>query len=440
MFARMRTSADVVVCGAGIAGIAAAYHLAVRQQVRRVVIVDERDALTLTSNKGTQGYRNWWPGPDDTMLRLVSRSIDLLEASAEESDNVFRMNRRGYLFATADHAQLQAMADTAQRVSSFGMGTLRTHSGSTAYSPHRAEGYAEQPGGADLLLGDDARTAFPYLAPETVAALHIRRAGTLNAVALGTWLLTRAIASGVRFVHDRVVGVGTVGGRIQDVRLASGDVIDTNQFVAAAGPALPDVARMLGVDLPLVHELHAKVRVRDTHGAVPRDAPFVIWNDPMVIDGESLPGGVHMRPVDLTHGDELYLIWTYESEAQPYVWPPTFNPRYADAVIRGCARMIPALEPHIGRLRAGAVTDGGYYCKTPENRPLVGPLPVDGAFVIGALSGFGLMSAHACGELLSQHVTGHALPDYARWFLPSRYDDLSYQTLVTQWGPRMGQL
>ena len=71
----MITSADVVVCGAGIAGVAAAYHLAVEQRVGRVVIVDEREPLTLTSDKGTQGYRNWWPGPDDTMLRFVSRSI-----------------------------------------------------------------------------------------------------------------------------------------------------------------------------------------------------------------------------------------------------------------------------------------------------------------------------------------------------------------------------
>ena len=33
-----------------------------------------------------------------------------------------------------------------------------------------------------------------------------------------------------------------------------------------------------------------------------------------------------------------------------------------------------------------AVIDGGYYCKTQENRPLVGPLPVAGAYMIGALS------------------------------------------------------
>ena len=35
-----RLSADVVICGAGIAGVSAAYHLVVRQDIGRVVIVD----------------------------------------------------------------------------------------------------------------------------------------------------------------------------------------------------------------------------------------------------------------------------------------------------------------------------------------------------------------------------------------------------------------
>ena len=59
------SSADVVICGAGMAGAAAAYHLAVRHGVRDMALVDEREPLTLTSDKGTQAYRNWWPGPGD---------------------------------------------------------------------------------------------------------------------------------------------------------------------------------------------------------------------------------------------------------------------------------------------------------------------------------------------------------------------------------------
>ena len=452
----MPSSADVVVCGAGIAGVAAAYHLAARFGVSRVVLIDERDPLTLTSDKGTQGYRNWWPGPDDTMFRLVSHSIDLLEESAVESGNAFRMSRHGYLFATADEAQADRLRATARQVSSFGMGEVREHDSASEYTPARAEGFRGQPTGADLLRGEAARAAFPYLAPDTVATLHIRRAGWLSAVALGGWLLEHAVAHGATFVRSRVTGVRHEGGRVRGVQLASGEVIETERFVIAAGPGLPDVVRLLGLDMPVFHELHAKMTMRDPRGTVSRTAPFTIWTDPTSLawtdaeraaleaDGASrlagtLPGGVHVRPVDLDHGDELYLIWTFETEPREFAWPPSFDPRYADVVLRGCARMIPGLAPYVAS-RARGVVDGGYYCKTRENRPLIGPLPIEGAFVLGALSGIGVMASHASAELLAQHVTGARLPDYAKWFLPSRYDDPGYRALVEAWGPMVGQL
>src|SRR5689334_7040929 len=95
------TTAEVVVCGAGIAVAAAAYHLAVRHRVPNVVIVDERPPITLTSDKGTQAYRNWFDGPDDTMARFIARSISILEEMAEESGNAFSLSRHGYAFVTA---------------------------------------------------------------------------------------------------------------------------------------------------------------------------------------------------------------------------------------------------------------------------------------------------------------------------------------------------
>ena len=446
----MTHTADVVVCGAGIAGLAAAYHLSARQRVGRVVIVDELPPMSLTSDKGTQGYRNWWPGPDDTMFRFVSRSIDLLEASAIESGNVFRLNRRGYLFATSNEAELARLETTARGVSAFGMGDVRVHRSAATYTPAPAEGFTEQPIGADLLHGDAARAAFPYLSPDMVGALHVRRAGFMNGVNLGAWFLAQSAATGATYVRDRVASVGTSGGRVSEVGLASGARITTDRLVIAAGPALPRVAGLLGVKLPVFHELHAKVTFRDARRAIRRDAPFLIWNDPLHIDwsaderrefGEQhdFPGGVHIRPVDLTNGDELYLIWTFETDRRDFEWPPRFDNRYAEVVLRGCARMAPAMAPYVAAESRG-VTDGGYYCKTPENRPLVGPLPIDGAFVTGALSGFGLMSAHGAGELVAAHVVGGALPDYARWFLPSRYDDPSYRRRVEEWGPLVGQL
>jgi glycine/D-amino acid oxidase-like deaminating enzyme len=84
--------------------------------------------------------------------------------------------------------------------------------------------------------------------------------------------------------------------------------------------------------------------------------------------------------------------------------------------------------------------DGGYYTKTPENRPLVGPLPIDGAYVIGALSGYGVMASQAAAELLATHVTGGPLPAYAAALSPSRYADVAYQARLEAWDAKAGQL
>src|SRR5438046_1734834 len=132
----MQTRAEIVICGAGIAGVAAAYHLCARHHAHGVVLIDEREPLTLTSDKGTQGYRNWWPGPDDTMLRHVSRSIDLLEETAAESDNLLRLNRRGYVFATPDDARALQMEATANQGSPDGRG--RRHAARRAAGAARA--------------------------------------------------------------------------------------------------------------------------------------------------------------------------------------------------------------------------------------------------------------------------------------------------------------
>lgn len=46
-------STEVVIYGAGIAGIAAAYHLAVKQGLQNVVIIEQSDLSSLTSAKST---------------------------------------------------------------------------------------------------------------------------------------------------------------------------------------------------------------------------------------------------------------------------------------------------------------------------------------------------------------------------------------------------
>jgi len=66
-------------------------------------------------------------------------------------------------------------------------------------------------------------------------------------------------------------------------------------------------------------------------------------------------------------------------------------------------------------------------------------MPVEGAYVIGAFSGFGQMASGAAGELVAAYVTGGELPGYAPAFRLDRYQDPAYCALLDAWGTS-GQL
>jgi glycine/D-amino acid oxidase-like deaminating enzyme len=453
-------TAEVVVCGAGIAGIATAHHLAVRRGVQGVVLVDEGPPLSLTSDKSTECYRNWWPGPGDAMVAAMNRSIDLLEEQARESGNAFRMNRRGYLYATADPARIATFAAAGREAQALGAGPLRVHDRAGGdYRPSRPEGFESDLDGADLIT-DPAliRRHFPCLASDTVAVIHARRCGWFSGQQLGTYLLERAREKGVRLVEGRVEGVETSGGRVRGVRVAGreGGTIATERFVAAAGPHAKAVARLLGVELPVFCERHGKIAFDDVRRVVPREAPLMIWTDPVRLpwsaderrDLESapalrhlldeMPAGVHGRPEGAGDSPVVLALWTYDLDPVEPTFPVAFDDFYPEVVLRGMARMIPGLGAYLDRLPR-AFVDGGYYVKTRENRFLAGPLPVEGAYVIGALSGYGLMASNAAAELVAAHVTGAALPAYAPAFQLDRYEDPSYRALLERWGDS-GQL
>lgn len=456
-------TAEVVICGAGIAGISAAYHLAVKHGVKDVWLVDERAPLSLTSDKSTECYRNWWPGPGDGMVRLMNRSIDILEEMADSSGNAFHMNRRGYLFATADPARVADLRAQGEEAAALGAGPLRIHDGQTpgeSYQPAGPSGYHSPLTGADLITDKDLiRAHFPYLAKETVAVIHARRCGWFSAQQMGMLMLERARSAGVRFVSGRVTRVDLDGARVCGVRIeapAGERRVSTRHFVNAAGPFLKPVAALLGVDLPVFSELHIKISIKDRLGLFPREAPLLIWSDPQRLPWraeeraeieadpqlshllEEFPQGVHARPEGPADSPIVLILWTYDTQPVEPTFPPTFDPQYPEIALRGLATMLPALEAYFDRPPRPTL-DGGYYTKTEENRPLVGPLPVEGAWVIGALSGFGLMASPACGELIAKHICGAELPPYARWFLLSRYDDPRYRSLLKDWG-RSGQL
>jgi len=450
------SSANIVICGAGIAGIAAAYHLAVVHGLDDVIIVEQGNPLSLTSDKSTEAYRNWWPGPDAAMTAYMNRSIDLIEEIARASGNRINLNRRGYLFATADAKKIAFLQTMAQRAEAQGAGPARIHdNANSAYTPSPEHGYDLPLTGADVIT-DRAliRRHFPYLSPDTVAVAHARRAGWLSAQQLGMTMLEAARERGVKLLRGKLVGIDSGGGRVRAVHVERDGErrsLDASHLVLAAGPMLKAVATLIGVDLPIFAEQHCKIAFADTLGAVPRAAPMLIWLDEQHLpwsaeeraaldEDEStrwllrkFPWGVHGRPEGTSAAITLLVLFNYDNSPREVVFPLPEEPHYAEIALRGMSTMVPGLRAYVGK-GARPYVDGGYYIKTRENRPLIGPLPVEGAYVSGAFSGFGVMASCAAGELIARHITEQALPDYAPAFLLSRYDDAKYRALLDNWG------
>ncbi|MBE7536672.1 MAG: FAD-binding oxidoreductase [Anaerolineales bacterium] len=450
-------NADILICGAGMAGAAIAYQLAVKHNVKNIVIVDPLPPLTLTSDKSTECYRNWWPGPGDAMVGLMNRSIDLMDTLHNESPARLPMHRYGYLFATADPERAKSMTASAEEISRLGAGELRIHRGASndsAYTPVTQHGLADAPTGADLFLDQSLiRKYFPHLTERTVALLHARRCGWFAAQQFGMYMLEKGLECGVQLIKGKVESVEVEGNRIKSVKVGMNggeQTISTQNFVIAAGPMQKQVGRMIGIDIPIHNELHLKTIFNDSRHVFPREMGLLIWNDPVALswsDDErealaesdetkwltsELPSGVHGRPEG--EGDMILLQWVYHNaEAVEPTFPVPLDPQLPEVALRGMAAVIPGLSTYFNQIPKPFI-DGGYYARTKENRALIGPLAVEGAYIIGGLGGFGMMSSCGASDLLAKHIVGAELPSYAPAFLLSRYDNPQYQETLKQWG------
>ena len=275
-----------------MAGIAAAHQLAVREGVTRVVLVDPREPLSLTSSKGTEGLSQLLAGPRRHDGALHEPQHRPARRARWRYRHAFELNRRGYVFLTADPTEAER---------------LREHDGPTTQFIDSGRTICER---------------YPFVTDRVRAMLHVRRAGFMNAAMLGRCLLERARAHGVDLVRDEVTDLVVHSGRFAAVQLASGSRINARAFVLAAGPLLAEWTDRIPLGVPIVNELHGKISFEDHVGVIPRDTPMMIWNDAVDLGARgTFPAGVHLRP----RGERSILgIWTYDTRIERPSFPPVF--------------------------------------------------------------------------------------------------------------------
>ena len=274
--------------------------------------------------------------------------------------------------------------------------------------------------------------------------MHIRRAGDISTQQMGQYMLEEIRARGGLLKKAQLTGVQAESGfRLELAGPGGTEWMRAEQWVNAAGPFVKDVAAMIDVDLPVINVLQQKIAFEDRAGAIPRQMPFSLDLDERLLDWtpeeqkllaaddelawlvEPMPGGLHCRPDGGERGKWVKIGWAYNRTVTNPVRAPSFDEHFPEIVLRRAAAFIPALQTYEGSLPPRHSHYGGYYPMTDENWPLIGPMGVDGTFVVGALSGFGTMAACAAGQICAAWMAGAAKPDYAEHLSVTRYTDTS---------------
>lgn len=378
----MRAHADVLIIGAGIMGLSIAYHLASESPDLAITVVDRSYLCGGASGRNGGGVRAQWSS--EANVRLMQESIRMCREFATRMKINVWFRQGGYLFLARTPAMRAQLEKSVALQNGCGLPTRML-------SPAEALKIVPEldPAGLEAAsYNADDGVVFPW-----PFVWGYAQAAEKLGVEVVTW-------------HE-VAGFETSGSRIDAVRLrrsgppgagASTDetVIKTHRVVNAAGAWSPEVARMLGVDLPNKPHRHE----------ICSTEPLKPWLKPLVAD---LSDGLYFS--QSTRGEIVGGIGNeYVAPGLDQQSSHAFLGKYARSLVRAC----PVLGA-VKVLRQWA----GCYDLTPDANPVVGPVDgVDDFFQASGFMGHGFMMAPIVGKQLARVVAGGpATPELERWNL-----------------------
>ncbi len=365
----MKNRTEVVVIGAGIMGLSIAYHLA-RLGVSDVVVVDKSYLCGGASGRNGGGIRAQWSS--EANVRLMQESIRMCQDFASEFKINVWLRQGGYLFLARTEERKKALEESCKLQRECGLTTRML-------SPREAQKLVPE------LSTDGVVFPWPFV-------WGFAQAATKLGVEIATF--------------TDVVGIDTRGGRIEGVRVRKAGSPDapvhriaTRKVVNACGAWSPEIARMLGVELPNKPHRHE----------ICSTEPLKPWLKPLVAD---LTNGLYFS--QSTRGEIVGGI------GQDRV-PDGVNHDSSFAFLGLYARALVATCPVLGKVKVLRQWSGCYDL-TPDANPIVGGVDdVEHFYQASGFMGHGFMMAPVVGKLIAEHIAKDEgapdLPMFERWNL-----------------------
>jgi len=361
---------EVVIVGAGIAGLASAYQLANRGTT--VTVYEQGDIGNGNTPLAAGGIRSQHTRQAD--IELMAHSIDVWEDFEDEFDHDINYHQAGYLMCIADPDQVDAMREVQE--------VQRHHGGfdNRLLDPDQATRHC--PG-----LTTDRFDAVTYGPRDGYCDPHSALMGFKHAAEeAGATIKTQTpVTELIQNDDGTIIGIEhRFGHHLADV------------VVNAAGAWAPTLAATAGIDLP--------IQPKARRAAIVEPANMPDQQLPLVVN---LDSGVYFRPLD----DQQLLIGGHfeTADTRPGGDDPTVRPapkpgkavslNWQYEALTRAADTVAFVDEHT------TVTDTyeGRYAMTPDENPII-EHSKPGLVTAAGFSGHGMMLAPATGHLVADLV------------------------------------
>ena len=359
---------DVVIAGGAVMGSAAAFWLSrLAPGPLRILVVEPDPAYTRASTAlSVASIRQQFSTAVNVRMSQFGFAFlkNLQDYIGLEGDfDPIPVQENGYLFL-AGHPE----AEDAMR---------------QAAALQRAEGARTQ-----LLDRDALATRFPWLSLEDVrlGSLGTEGEGWFDNMSLLGALRRAAIARGVEYVRDRVVGLEVQGHAVTGVTLESGARVAAGSVINAAGTRAADLLRTVGEDLP-VEPRKRTVFLIDAPKARHPDAPLLVDHT-----------GFYLRP------EHDRWITAIVPEDDGPADPEDFEPDH-HAFERDIWPRLYARAPEFDAVKVVGVWAGHYAFNTLDQNAILGRHPrLANLYLMNGFSGHGLQQAPAVGRGIAELI------------------------------------
>ena len=389
-------STRYAIVGGGIVGSSIAYHLSQRTD-DPVVLFERQSPASETTFKSVAQFGFYG---DETQYRMKRYGMGLY-------NEFFRDPRANPAYRTMGALLVATEAENAERFrnaverggdESLGKPGMGFDRDLVEYVPgdELAETLLLPPVDTDVVAGALFRPKVGYMnRPQELAFEFLERARE-NGV---------EVRSGTE-----VESIETAGGRVVGLRTATGERVEADEVICAAGPWNVDVAESVGVDLPVRHTLAPILKLE-----APEQPDYTL---PVVSHYES-PFAFHRR-----RRDEFLVGYNPGGYDEGTRYDPDTVGETVPSEIRD--EGIELMETLVPGLLDAEVVDQwvGVRSVTPDGNPVVGWTELEG-FSIAAFHTSGIQLAPAVGDVIARQLVDGEPTEYYDALSITRFEGFS---------------